>query len=154
MHFKTEFASQTRTIYEIIDANRHAHLFKNVKGTAVRADMVTLATAQECDAPGTVDWTTLLLQNTSGPNYHTVRPELTEGWSWGELILHGLDASRNLEVPVNFLGLLHEGRPFPCPLPGVIIHAGDTLLVAAFPGFNWQKFEEEMARCKTSDSSS
>jgi hypothetical protein len=116
--------------------------------------LTVLAIAQECHDHGSASWLIELLKNTSGPNPNTVRPELTIGWSWGKLLIFGAEAAKNLQTPANFLGLFHEGRSFPCPMSGDIIHAGDTLSVAAFPGFNWQKFEEEMARCKKASASS
>lgn len=139
---------QTRLIYTLVDqANKW--MFEesgHSNAVGVLADLEILAMVQEVQDAHSAQIIEKLLLNSRGANPETVMPQKTVGWSWSEFVRATLTTSEKLNITCNPLALIHEEEPNSCPTPSTRIAEGDEISVIAYPGFDWEAFENQMQK--------
>lgn len=126
----------------------NAWLFDDCHSTSIYTGMALYAAIQECHDPGSAHIIQRLLSNRQGANPHTAHPRRIVGWTWQDLVVHSLSASRAMGAPVNPLALVNDGVPDPCPPPDAEITENSVLSLITPVGFDYTRFEEELVRCR------
>jgi voltage-gated potassium channel Kch len=121
-------------------------LFEGLRSRAIYADFAIFAAIQECQDEGSVEIFSTLMSNTHGANPTTFYPDKVVGWTWGQFVETALQVSRAMNIPINPLALIQEGRSNPCPGADQLIEKGDTLSLIVHRGFSYPSFEAEMAK--------
>ncbi len=135
----------TRVLYILVD-QKNGWMFDK-RAIAILQDMEILAIVQECQDSGTALMVERLLHNTLGANPKSVIPNKIIGYTWKEFQL----AMITTNIHANPLALIHNGEPESCPEPETVIQKGDTVLIAAYDGFNWAEIEGRLSQITRQD---
>jgi hypothetical protein len=136
---------EPRLMYVLVDPG-NKWMFEGEEATDVWQNLEMLTVVQECHDRFSAAVLARMLSNTEGANPRTVQPHKVTGWTWGEFYdaLHA--TSRRTGVRVAPLALVHEDVGETCPDWDQSIEEGDTLALIAYPGFDWEKFENQMEK--------
>jgi len=140
----SEFVNEdTRIIHVLVD-QEHVWMFKNTKSTSVWQSLEMLAVVQESQDQYSAQVIARVLKNTEGANPQTVKPVRIVGWTWKQLSERAIQTAYDMGISVNLFALIHDRIPVTCPKMDQKIQDGDLISILAFPGFKWDKFEQEM----------
>lgn len=146
-----QVTNKTRIIPMLVSA-ANEELFKDFYGEGkivgtVWQNLDLLALVQECQDPHSAEIICQLLANTKGANPETVIPNRIAGWTWLDLVYKSAKLGRNKGVRINPFAIVHEdGSTETCPDPDYVLKKTDNLSVIAFPGFDWDKYEEKLSK--------
>lgn len=138
---------QTHMIHFLVNPD-NAWMFKECRSHVILEYMEVYALVQECQDKGTASLVQRLLLNNAGVNPETVVPRKIVGWTWQELQLHTMQASRNIKVPVSLFALIRGETPDPCPAYDEVIQSGDLISLITHSHLDWDSFETQLEACK------
>lgn len=135
----------TRLMYVLVDPS-NKWMFEGENATDVWQNMEMLTVVQECHDRFSAAILERMLSNTEGANPRTVQPRKVVGWTWGEFYNALRNTAERAQVRISPLALVHDGVGETCPDWHQRIEEGDTLALVAYPGFDWEEFEQQMEK--------
>jgi voltage-gated potassium channel len=137
-------AGPTVPVIHILIDPTNEDLFDGLRSKAVYSGFAIYAAIQECRDEGSAEIFTELMSSTRGPSPNTFRVNAVVGWTWGQFVERAMQVSKKLDIPVNPLALIQDGKSDPCPCTDTTIKSGDSLSLIVHRGFDYAAFEREI----------
>jgi voltage-gated potassium channel len=138
-------SEEVPVIHFLVDTDNE-QLFEGLRSQSIYSDFAIYAAIQECQDGGSAEIFKTLMSNSRGANPCTFCPDKIIGWTWGKFVEKALWVSQTLNIPMNPLALIQNGKSNPCPHMDCIIEKGDSLSLIVHHGFSYSAFELEMVK--------
>lgn len=142
-----KYKKDVKIVAFLLDPENSYMFDKRVK--LIWENVSILSVVQELQDAGTAEIIQNLLCNTVGANPQTVIPKRIIGWTWQEFCYACLFVSEELNVLVNPFAIIHANETKTCPPFRQQIQERDTISIIAYPGFNWEEFENALSDWKS-----
>ncbi len=122
------------------------HLFKKEQHSIVMGDLQVKLMVQEATDKFVSKAIDVLLKNSVDANPVSISAQNISHLNWGAL-QYGIwkyNEERESEKTLNLLALIHKEQALWNPPNKMQIHKEDSILIAAFPKYNWDEIEKEI----------